>query len=152
MIRKKKKSIDFAKIKKEVTKITKEKYKQIKKFAYTIRPEVWIILAILTFSILTVIFLFSGNTDTDIQKSDHATVIAVSQMVLLPSDVQPIILTVADEQKMKDKTFFNNAKNGDKILIYQTLKRAILFRPSISKIIDIAPINPKTLFKQKQIK
>ncbi len=145
MVKKKKKRIDLAKIKKESTKILKIKCKQIKLFVRIIRPGVWVVLTLIT--VLIIVLVVTFNKGNAIQKNDIKVVSAVSEIMLLPGDVQPIILTIADEQKMKDKTFFNNAKNGDKILVYQTIKRAILFRPSLEKIIDVAPINPITLFR-----
>jgi len=65
----------------------------------------------------------------------------VGQLILLPSDEQPTIATVTDPQKLKDQPFFTNAQNGDKVIIFANAKKAILFRPSVNKIIDVAPVN-----------
>jgi uncharacterized membrane protein len=65
----------------------------------------------------------------------------VAQLVILPKDEEPTIATVTDVSKLKDQPFFANAQEGDKVLIYSTAKKAILYRESINKIIEVAPVN-----------
>ena len=65
----------------------------------------------------------------------------VGALTNLPSGETPTVATVSDASKLKNQAFFANAQNGDKVLIYTQAKRAILYRPSTGKIIEIAPIN-----------
>ena len=65
----------------------------------------------------------------------------VSQLTNLPAGETPTVATVSDASKLKNQAFFANAQNGDKVLIYTQAKRAILYRPSTNKVIEIAPIN-----------
>ncbi len=67
----------------------------------------------------------------------------VGKLIVLP-DEQPTIATVSDLAPLKDQAFFANAKIGDKVLIFATAKKAILYRPSEDKIIEVAPINLDT--------
>lgn len=68
------------------------------------------------------------------------TVKAVSVLMELPSDEVPAIATVTDKTKLSQQDFFRRAENGDKVLIYAKAQKAILYRPSVNKIIDMAPV------------
>lgn len=78
----------------------------------------------------------------DIVTKQEATwlVDKVSKLMSLPTDEEPSTATVLDKDKLKDQAFFKNAENGDKILIYSKAKKAILYRPSIDKIIEVMPL------------
>jgi hypothetical protein len=65
----------------------------------------------------------------------------VSKLMVLPTKEEPIVVTVLDKKKLKDQDFFKNAENGDKVIVYSVSKQAILYRPSINKIIQVAPLN-----------
>ncbi len=64
----------------------------------------------------------------------------VSKIMELPQGEDPTVATVSDEDKLKSQQFFQNAQNGDKILIYTGAKEAILYRPAANKIINVAPL------------
>lgn len=63
----------------------------------------------------------------------------VAQHMLLPTDETPALLTVTDSTKLTT-TFLKQAQNGDKILIYQNNKKAIIYRPSLDRVIAIGPV------------
>lgn len=65
----------------------------------------------------------------------------VGALTVLPSDETPTVATVADAGKLKNQAFFKDAQNGDKVLIYTKAKKAILYRPTTKKIVEIAPVN-----------
>lgn len=64
----------------------------------------------------------------------------ISKFLQLPNET-PTLATVSDVEKVKDQTFFKNAQNGDKVLLYSTAGKAILYRPSTKKVIEVAQIN-----------
>lgn len=65
----------------------------------------------------------------------------VAQLIDVPSDEDPTIASVVDASKLSGQAFFANAQNGDKVIMYAQAKKAILYRPSTDKIIEVAPIN-----------
>lgn len=65
----------------------------------------------------------------------------VGKLVVLPQGEEPTVATVTDPTKLNDQPFFANSLAGDKVLIYQDAQRAILYRPSENKVIEIAPLN-----------
>lgn len=70
----------------------------------------------------------------------EALVAQVSKLIDLPKDETPTIATVLDKEKLKDQPFFAGAENGDKILIFTKAKKAIIFRPSQNRLINVGPI------------
>ncbi len=75
------------------------------------------------------------------QKEITELVAAVGKLMVLPTDEQPAIATVADPEKLRDQPFFTNATKGSKVLIYKKAHRAILYDPVQKRIIDVAPFN-----------
>ncbi|OGK15790.1 hypothetical protein A3H80_04970 [Candidatus Roizmanbacteria bacterium RIFCSPLOWO2_02_FULL_37_19] len=85
-------------------------------------------------------YLYSQSTQKKVEKDAENTIDAVSKLMELPKDEVPTIATVTDKTKLAEQEFFRNAENGDKVLIYKNSKIAILYRPSIGKIISFAPV------------
>lgn len=65
----------------------------------------------------------------------------VSARILLPQDETPTIAMVSDIDRLKDQPFFAGGQNGDVVLIYMNAKKAILYRPSEKKVVEVAPIS-----------
>ncbi len=65
----------------------------------------------------------------------------LSKFMELPEDEEPTIATVLERDKLQDQPFFAKAENGDKVIIYTKSGKAILYRPSTKRIIELAPIN-----------
>lgn len=65
----------------------------------------------------------------------------LGKLAVLPVDETPTVATVSDVSKLSGQTFFANAQNGDKVLIYSKAKKAFLYRVKENKIINIAPLN-----------
>ena len=81
------------------------------------------------------------NPDLVAETEAQRLVEEVGKLIVLPTDEVPTIATVSDPKALKDKVFFAEAKQGDKVLIYTNAKKAILYDPVIKKIINVAPVN-----------
>ena len=64
----------------------------------------------------------------------------VGTLIELPNE-EPTVATVSDKEKLADQPFFAKSENGDKVLIYPQSKKAILYRPSIGKVIEVSTLN-----------
>lgn len=87
----------------------------------------------------------STTQNAGVETEDEATVLKreIEGFIELPVDEKPTIATVTDITKVKDQPFFAHAQNGDKVLLFSKAGKAILYRPSTKKIIELAPIDLK---------
>lgn len=81
------------------------------------------------------------NPEIAAQKEIEEYTSRVGKLMDLPSDEEPTIATILDKDALADQAFFANAENGDKVLIYSAATKAILYRPSTNRIIEVAPID-----------
>lgn len=73
----------------------------------------------------------------------------IAQTIKLPEET-PVVVTVADKDKLTNKQLATKLENGDVMLIFAKEKRLIVFRPSIDKIADVLSFSdPNELPKSK---
>ncbi len=81
------------------------------------------------------------KTSAQVTSETEALISDISKLIDLPKDEKPTIATVSDAEKIKSQVFFAKAVNGDKVLIYTNAKKAILYRPSEKRIIEVGAVN-----------
>ena len=81
------------------------------------------------------------NTAAETQKATDQLVSALGKLMELPKGEIPTIATITDKTKLSGQAFFAQAQNGDVLFAYTTSMKAILYRPSTNKIINVAPIS-----------
>jgi hypothetical protein len=75
-----------------------------------------------------------------VEKEIDNLISKVSQIYLFPANETPTIATVSDPEVLKGKSFFTLSQKGDKVLLFAKAGKAVLYRPSINKIIDTVSI------------
>ena len=115
------------------------------------KKRIYVGLIVLIAVIPTIYFYVQNKNTTnklnDLQnKSQNATnldevVKQVGKLVILPTGEQPTLATISDASKLQGQPFFAGAANGDKVLVYNKAGKAILYRPSLNKIVEMAPLN-----------
>ena len=73
----------------------------------------------------------------------QALLTKLQSIALVPTDESPTLATVVAVEKLRDEVFFRNAALDDKLFVYGQARLAVLYRPSIEKIVNMA-----TLFDQ----
>ncbi len=100
------------------------------------------ILLVISYGALFYFYKKSNNNSQTTTTNDLTVTIAkVGKLMVLPTDETPTMATVSDPEKLKDQDFFAHAKTGDKVLIYSLARKAILYSPTLNKIIEVAPVN-----------
>lgn len=108
-----------------------------------LKQLVFIVIALIVLISLILFYLYrQSNIDPEIktQKEVQSLVSDVSKLIELPEGENPTIATVLDKDKVSGELFFKNAMVGDKLLAYVKARKAILYRPSTNKIVEVAPI------------
>lgn len=75
------------------------------------------------------------------KKESDKLISALGKLMELPTDETPTVSSITDRDKLATQPFFAKAENGDTIFIYTNAKKAILYRSSTNKIIEVAAIN-----------
>lgn len=83
----------------------------------------------------------NNNPQIAVQKQTNELIAKVGSLIDLPKNETPTVANVSDAAAAKKQSaFFNNALNGDKVLMYAKAGEAILYRPSTNKIVLVAPL------------
>ena len=84
----------------------------------------------------------NASPETIQQAQVDQTISEVGKLYSLPANEKPDVATVKDKEQLKKQyPFFDQAENGDVVLIYKDAKLAILYRPSTKKLIKVGPVN-----------
>jgi len=89
----------------------------------------------------------SQTNPAEAEKEVQTYATKIGKFILLPEEV-PTLATVADVEKLKEQPFFSNAQNGDKVLFYNKAQKAILYRPSENKIIEVMNTSSAKAFQE----
>lgn len=120
------------------------KKRSLKRFFYRYFAYILIVLVILL-ALATGYFYrkskIAPTTDVASQREAIKLSKEVGKLIVVPADEIPTIATVSDPAALKEQAFFAEASIGDKVLIYANAKKAILYSPTLRKIITVAPVN-----------
>jgi hypothetical protein len=89
------------------------------------------------------------NPTVAVAKQTTDLVGKVGKLIILPNGETPTIATVKDAAKLASQPFFTNAKDGDKVLVYNKEKRAILYRPSTNQLVNVSTVTTGDTLKNQ---
>lgn len=103
-----------------------------------------VLAALLVIAIGTGVYFYqkaSADPQKAAQQELQDTITAVGKLLVLPTNETPTMAVVSDPSKLQNQPFFAHAQKGDKVLIYTLSQKAILYSPTLNKIVEVAPIN-----------
>lgn len=81
------------------------------------------------------------NPNIVAQEEAKAITEKIQKFMDLPENETPDIAKVSNKEKLAGQPFFQKSQNGDVVLIYLKAKKAILYRPSTNRVIDMVPLS-----------
>ena len=122
--------------KKDSDNFSPEKRKFSKKKVFLLALFVVVLIFLASFGIR----LFKAYKMNQGEINSVQVIEAVNKIYLLPSNEQPKITTVTNPDELRYQPFFINTEVGDQVIVYTEAKKAILYRPSINKIIEASSL------------
>ena len=87
-----------------------------------------------------IVSLSSAQGQQELNQEEINMIIeSVAKHIMLPEGETPTIATIEDADALAaQQSFFTNAKNGDKVLIYSD--RAIIYSPERDTLVNVGPV------------
>ncbi len=85
-----------------------------------------------------------ANAQAQAQEQTRAVVTDIEKLMYIADDSGAQLATISDITKLQGQKFFENAKNGDDLVLFPAAQQAILYRPSTHKIVQVGPFTPGT--------
>lgn len=114
-----------------------------------IKPQ-FIIAAVAIVAVIAVLYYYNQYTKAQallqspnlagVNQQEKDLVVKIGKLMELPTDEVPTIASVKDKSQLPNIPLFANAQNGDQVLVYAKAQKAILYRPSENKIVDVSPV------------
>ena len=100
------------------------------------------IVLVVLFAGLAAFFFWKShhqNGATDAARSQRV-ISEVSKLYIVPTNETPTVAAIQDRSKLGSQAFFQNAQNGDYLLVYSSAKLALLYRESVNKLVNVGPV------------
>lgn len=108
------------------------------------------LVVVALFAIPVVAYTMKPENSKDVAQAEIDDVTKkVSLLMDVPSET-PTIASISDASKLREQPFFAKAQNGDKVLIFNAAQKAVLYRPSTNKIIEVALYKPPVVNQPEQ--
>jgi len=110
-----------------------------------VKPLILLVIALTVGIFVTSYFAFVRQSPiVNAPGSNNGDLLStVSRHYILPTDEVPAQATITDQSKVSS-AFQGKAKNGDRLLIYQKNKQAVIYRPSVDRVVNVVPVQIDT--------
>jgi hypothetical protein len=75
------------------------------------------------------------------QQEIQEVIMKLEKLMKLPDDEEPVMATVTNAAELAiEQPFYKDAKDGDKVIIYQNAQKAILYNPTDDILVNVGPV------------
>ena len=75
------------------------------------------------------------------KKEVQALLDKIGKLIVLPAGEEPTVATITDADALKkEQQFYQDASNGDKVVIYVQAKKAIIYNEAKNILVNVGPI------------
>lgn len=80
------------------------------------------------------------STEEKARQEVAAVTSVIRKSVDLPPDEKAVMATVTDIDQLKNQQFFQNAQNGDKVIMYPESGKALIYRPKDKRVVEFGAL------------
>lgn len=59
------------------------------------------------------------------------------KIIIMPTNEDPVVATITDINQLKDKEFYKDAQNGDRVVVFANAKKAYIYSPERKLIVNV---------------
>lgn len=67
----------------------------------------------------------------------HELLGEMRQIIIMPTNEDPVVATITDINQLKDKDFYKDANNGDRVVVFANAKKAYIYSPERKLIVNV---------------
>ena len=86
--------------------------------------------------------LIDPNVKTELDKAQtQALLEKIGRLIVIPKDEEPVVATISDiEALANEQNFYRDAENGQKLVIFYGVQKAIIYDEATNKLINVGPV------------
>ncbi len=100
--------------------------------------------AVIVVGLLLLFLLPSGDISKDgkiTEREAQKVKTEVAKLINLPQEEPVMALVTNADQLIAEQPFYQGVTNGDVLIIYPQARKAVLFNPRTSKLVNVGPVN-----------
>jgi hypothetical protein len=86
--------------------------------------------------------LAKDNSAEEAKAQIAASVADIERLMYIPDVSGAQLAIITDITKLKGQKFFEHAQNGDHLVLFPAAGKAVLYRPTTERIIEVGPFTP----------
>jgi hypothetical protein len=86
--------------------------------------------------------LIDPNVKTELDKAQtQALLEKIGRLIVIPKNEEPVVATINDiEALANEQNFYRDAENGQKLVIFYGVQKAIIYDEATNKLINVGPV------------